>query len=149
MCCPCRCCASCVTGPASAPVLPPSAPQVSHWCWMAAGAARCVPGSEASPALRCFPATAREDCSATTAPASPETPGSVSVSASSNEPTTRPMSVWVGQSGGHTASVGLHEWDKQLMFKVCSAERDDLLGGTELPETLQLLFPGLLLTHFL
>lgn len=80
--CPSRCCASCVTGPASAPVPPRSAPQESHWCWMAAGAARCVPGSEGSPAPSCSPATAREDCSATTAPASPETPGSVSVSAS-------------------------------------------------------------------
>lgn len=126
--CPSRCCASCVTGPASAPVPPRSAPQESHWCWTAAAAARCAPGSEGSPAPSCSPATAREDCSATTAPASPETPGSVSVSAS------RP-------SGWRT--VCPHVWDKQfmLMFKVCSAERK--------VERFRLLFPGVLLTYFL
>lgn len=92
----CRCCASCVTDPAFALVPPPSAPSGCLWCWMAADAARCVPGSEASPAPRGFPAIPREDCSATTAPASLETLGSVSVSGSScNKQTTRPMSVWV------------------------------------------------------
>lgn len=75
-----RCCASCVTSLAPAPLLPPSVPQESRWFWMAAGVARFVHGSWASRAHTCFPATARGGCSVTTAPASLETLGSVSVS---------------------------------------------------------------------
>lgn len=93
--CPCRCCASCVTGLAFALIYPLSVPQEFHWCWTAAGAARCALGSEASHALRCFRVTAREHCSVTTVPASLVPLGSVSVSASSNKQATRPMSVWV------------------------------------------------------
>lgn len=85
--CSCRCGASCATGPAFVPVRPPSVPPEFPWCWMAAGAARCAPGSEVRPALPWFPVTSGEDCSVTTAPASRGGLGSVSVSAPSNKQT--------------------------------------------------------------
>lgn len=89
--CSIRCGPSCVTGPVSAPPQPPSARQECPWCRMAAGAARCVPGSWGSPAATGFPATAREACSATTVPVSLGGLANVSV---------RFTSVWAGPTLG-------------------------------------------------
>ncbi|CAB1330064.1 unnamed protein product [Coregonus sp. 'balchen'] len=64
---------------ASAPAPCPCAQLESLWSWMAASAARCVPGSRGRPAVICTCVIASEDCSVTTAPASPATLESVPV----------------------------------------------------------------------
>lgn len=106
---PCRCCASCATGPASAPTLPLSVHLESRWCQMAAAAARSVPGSGARPAQRCCPATAREECTATTAPASPGSPASASVSGVTAQRLCEVRQR--GGGGGETTSVRLQRRD--------------------------------------
>lgn len=127
--CSIRCGPSCVTGPVSAPPRPPSAPQGCPWCRMAAGAALCVPGSWGSPAATGLPATAREACSATTAPVSPGGPANVSV---------RFPSVWAGPA------LGPHECNS-----MCLKSAQQSATGCRGRETLRLLFQGLVLTRFL